>query len=119
MRRLVTIVALLTFTLYGNTSVVLWACYYVSEDAVAAAYCVNRSNPCCHGKCHVARMTSDEQTGTTPMSPVLTMKMAPFVLVGSGALQPPARSRSPHHDASADARDGVVPPIDHPPSLRC
>ncbi len=119
MRRLTTIVALLAFALYGNISVVLWACYYVSEDAMAAAYCVNRSNPRCHGKCHVAKMTSDEQTGTRPISPVLTMKMAPFVLAEAGGLQTSPRPRSRHHDASAAALDGTPQPIDHPPSLRC
>lgn len=119
MRRLVTIVALLAFTLYGNTSVVLWACYYASADAIAAAYCVNRANPCCHGKCHVARMTNDEQTGSTPISPVLTMKIAPFILAEQGTMHRPTRPCAWHREAPAPARDGVTRPIDHPPSLRC
>lgn len=115
LRRTFTIIALLTFAIYANGIVAIWSCYYASADAIAAAYCVNPSKPCCHGKCYIGRLAVNQQSGNTPASAISTLKLSPYVAATEEAL--PAATPIPpaYHSPEEHARDGSRRAIDHPP----
>ncbi|HVZ39900.1 MAG TPA: hypothetical protein VHI13_11530 [Candidatus Kapabacteria bacterium] len=115
MRRAFTILALFTFAIYADGIVAIWSCYYAASDAIAAAHCVNRSNPCCHGKCYVSRLACNTQTGSAPSSAASTLKLSPYVLQSGEEIPAPAPAPVAHCDAAADTHAGAPPAIDHPP----
>lgn len=55
------IVLLLCVVLYSLSAPVMWGLYYLESDAIARAYCVNPDTPSCHGRCHMAKLTSKKQ----------------------------------------------------------
>lgn len=107
---------LTTFTLYVEGGVVAWGLYAIFADQIAAAYCVNPTNPCCHGKCHMRSATEkDRKQGTS--AEIAGVKTVLFV---AGEILPPllvGRSCESYrlHDAGGTAA-GHPSPIDHPPS---
>ncbi|MBS1913744.1 MAG: hypothetical protein JST22_17285 [Bacteroidetes bacterium] len=115
MRRALTILALFTFAIYANGIVAIWSCYYAASDAIAAVHCVNRSNPCCHGKCYVSRLACNTQSGSAPSSATSTLKLSPYVIQSGEEIPAPAPVPAPHRDADTDTRAGTPRAIDHPP----
>src|SRR5436309_658236 len=57
MRRLLHLTLTVCLSLYVMSTPVMWGVYYLFADQIAASYCVNRANSCCHGKCHVGKVT--------------------------------------------------------------
>ncbi len=117
MRRAFHVIVLLLFTLYVQSGAMTWAVYYLFADDIAAAFCVNPTNPACHGRCHMTQITEKQQKHDAPGVEINIEKPLPFV---SGWSQPVAFTdmlTTLYHSADAPLIDGVSTEIDHPPPI--
>lgn len=101
---------LVTFALYVEGGAVAWGLYAMFADQIAAAYCVNPTNPCCRGKCHMASATEkDRRQGTS--AEIAAIKTLPFV--ESSAIPAPLAAPA----ESFPTRNAGPPPVGHPASI--
>ena len=118
MKRIARTILLLLFTLYANGGPAAWIVYALQADSIAAAYCVNPTNPACHGKCHVNTVTEQQRKGSAPQMRVVLEKSlpAPSIL--------PASPLHPTDDPAFASLDDAIPlaghpvGVDHPPLSR-
>jgi len=119
MRRSLSLILVLLFTLYVQSAPVAWILYALDADAIAAAYCVNPDKPSCHGKCHIIRTTSGEKSPTSPASEITLPDLPPF-LGGTFRLSDAVAMNAMFSSATAAGTlQGYHPPIYHPPTILC
>ena len=71
LRQVVHSVVLLIVATYLLAPSLGWIAYWVWEDQIADAYCVNKfTDPGCHGKCFVHKMTEAESTPDEASPPI-------------------------------------------------
>lgn len=115
MRKFLHFIFLLLFTLHVQSAPFLWSLYYANADTIASAYCVNPSNPGCHGRCHIAKVTEQQKSqGQSEYQPERPM---PFVMA-TAAEQPLAAGHPLAYNSSTDRLvRGFSNRIDHPPQF--
>jgi hypothetical protein len=106
------------FTLRTEGGLVAWGLYEVLADRIAAAYCVNRSDSRCHGKCHMVRSTEKERKQGTAAVEIAMAKVEPLII---DDLSPRSQAHGledyPRLDG-AHTSAGYPRSHDHPPSSR-
>lgn len=118
MRNILHSILLLLFTLHVQSAPVLWSLYYVNADDIAATYCVNRSNPKCHGRCHIAKTAEQQQNHSGSQSEHPPERPMPFIMIPA-AEQSPTQIRPQTYSSSTDRlMRGFSDRIDHPPPFR-
>lgn len=117
MRNFLHSILLLLFTLHVQSAPVLWSLYYANADTIAAAYCVNPSNPKCHGRCHIAKVTKQQQSNTQGQSENPPERPMPFIM--TPAAEQPITENRPHTYTASTERvvRGFSSGIDHPPQF--
>lgn len=122
MHLLLRILTLVTITLYSMSGVILWGGYFLRADAIAETSCVNPATPSCHGKCHMAKLTSEDHDSQDTMPIVeLTLEKPLLFLhipgnVQSVCVKQSANSYGP--DRPALLPEGMPQPVFHPPLNR-
>jgi hypothetical protein len=118
MKRIARTILLILFTLYANGSPVAWVVYAFQADSIAAAYCVNPTNPACHGKCHVNTASNEQRKGSAPSDRVMLEKSLPAPFVLSAPSYRIASTTEFLPPDGADIMAGHPASIYHPPPFR-
>ena len=119
-KHLATIATLVFVLLYSMSVPVIWGMYYLQADVVAAAHCVNPDVPSCHGKCHVTKLASKQQTDnqTPPLLEVNPEKPLLYVLEAmSEDSAPEMHSTCAYITTSSTLLGGYPSNVFHPPAL--
>lgn len=114
-RTVFSFITLAAFVLFSNSAPVMWSWYLVQADAIARAYCENPTNPCCRGKCHVAKTTAQQQREGEPATPAAEMKLPPFVIPTATVVAEPSAVVEVGNGYAAAILCGHTHRIDHPP----
>lgn len=122
MQRILQTILIAVVTLYSQSAPTAWLAYWLNADAIAEVYCVNPDIPSCHGKCHVARVTSEEkEQGNTTPNLVLEIERPFLYLVGDSRELPsqsPGTSVEQYHIGSMPLLDGFPSDVYHPPLIQ-
>lgn len=99
---------------------VTWGLYYLQADVVAATYCENPEKPSCHGKCHVAKLTS-KQSSESDLPPLVELNPEKPLLYFTEICEHDASQvdapLSYFVDQSRGLQRGYPSDIFHPPAL--
>ena len=120
MRPLLNIVTLLLVSLYSVSASVTWGLYYLRADVVAATYCENLDQPSCHGKCHIAKLTSKQNSegDVPPLAEVSLEKPLLYFIELPEQETAQAYSALPSFmDQSRVLQRGYPSGVFHPPTL--
>lgn len=115
MFRLATIFTLVAFALYANSAAALWSVYAVASDAITAEYCINRTDPCCHGRCHMTAETDHEERDAVPTAASSALKLEPMLAAAPDSWPAPAAPATFGSPASSATLAGIHRLPDHPP----
>jgi hypothetical protein len=66
MRTVLTPILLGALLLQFGAGSILWISYYLNADRITQEYCVNRTSPSCHGKCHMKEMQDRQESHQGP-----------------------------------------------------
>ena len=120
MKRLLSTITLAALTLYSISGVFLCGIYLLQSDVIAEAFCVNPQQPSCHGKCHIAKLTTNEQEKNDTLPFVEINLEKPLLFHPVTILQEPVQSILLPPFSSLNLGpllNGYPQSIDHPPNL--
>lgn len=116
-RQIVLWLMILLFTMHVEGGAVAWGLYGIFADQIAAVYCVNPTNPCCHGKCHMVSSTEKERKQGGATLEAAFPKVEAFV--ADRHVPPPlVTSAEPFPQIERQfTSTGFPRSLDHPPSI--
>lgn len=93
----------------------MWGLYALFDDAVAAAFCENPTNPSCHGRCHVAKTTTKGEKERAQGPEIDLPKILPFIACSSTVVfdEPAEAVTGLYHQPALSA--GFPRSVYHPP----
>ncbi|KXK53224.1 MAG: hypothetical protein IPM61_11725 [Chlorobi bacterium] len=119
LRKVPHIIMLLAFVIQTEGSLLTWITYAVNSDIIAALYCQNPTDPCCHGKCHTTKVAMQEEEGKEPGVRIILPEQLPCLAMKSVLIPTPSIiTLLPFPESSASPLcQGLPQAIDHPPPI--
>lgn len=119
MKVVANILVLISVMLYSLSVPVTWGLYLLRADAIAKVYCVNPGKPSCHGKCHIAKLTTKgEEKSNTPSLIELNLQKPLLFFADSRSLLISDKTTIFLHRplSSSSLQRGYALGVYHPPS---
>lgn len=120
LRRFVHILMLLAFVIQTEGALLTWLAYVVNSNNIATLYCQNPTNPRCHGKCHITKVTvqEEEKGAKQPRVRILLPEQLPCLITESTVIPAPTTSVIRFTTSfPSPLCSGLPQDIDHPPPI--
>jgi hypothetical protein len=55
-------IGIIIFSVYANSQPLIWATYHVFQKEITEAYCINKTDAACQGKCYITNVQDDTES---------------------------------------------------------